>query len=270
MPYVAAALLGAIVGSFLNVVIYRLHTGRSLGGRSHCMSCGETLLWYELLPVVSYLSLRGRCNLCSSWIPIRYLIVEVLTALLFVLSWHVFGREPILLTLTLILMALLVVILVYDIRHTIIPNEFTLAVSTVALGVLSYEYWLTRDGSLVLMHLATGVAAAGFFFMLWFISKGRWIGFGDVKLVFPLGVILGGSAGFSMIVFSFWIGAGIALMLLAFEHFAGKGTTRLHFFGTPLTMKSEIPFAPFLIAGFLLTYLFHADTFSIISFFLPW
>lgn len=270
VPYVFFAILGAIVGSFLNVVIYRLHTGKSFGGRSHCMSCGETLLWYELIPVVSYFSLRGRCNMCSSWIPVRYLAVELLTAGLFVLAWHAFSATPILLALTFVLFAVFIIILVYDIRHTIIPDEMTIGVGILAALFLVYEYFLNRDLWSIGIYLVSGILVALFFWCLWYFSKGRWIGFGDVKLALPLGIILGGSAAFSMVVFSFWIGAGFALMLLGLQHLLKKGKTEMSFFGAPLTMKSEIPFAPFLLAGFILTYLFHADTFSIIEFFMPW
>ena len=257
--------LGAIVGSFLNVVIYRLHTGKSLGGRSHCMSCGEALLWYELVPVVSYLFLRGRCNMCSSYIPSRYLVVELLTAGLFILAWHVFSHDPIMLILSLLLFSILVIIFVYDMRHTIIPDDMTIGVGLIATLLLGYQYVLTHDVTALLMHVGAGIAAALFFWGLWYVSNGRWIGFGDVKLALPLGAIVGGSGAFSMIVFSFWIGAIITLLILGLQYLTRKGTTQLFFFGAPLTMKSEVPFAPFLLAGFLLTYVFHANTFSIIE-----
>ena len=265
IPYFFFLALGAIVGSFLNVVIYRLHTGKSLGGRSHCMSCGENLVWYELIPIVSYLFLRGRCNMCSSYIPSRYLFVELLTSGLFMLAWHTFSQDLVMLVLSLALFSLLVIIFVYDIRHTIIPDDMTIGVGVLAVLFLVHEYVLTRDSVIPLMHIGAGVASALFFWGLWYVSKGRWIGFGDVKLALPLGAIVGGSAAFSMIVFSFWIGAVIALLMLGIQYLARKGTTQLLFFGAPLTMKSEIPFAPFLLAGFLLTYVFHADTFSIIE-----
>lgn len=265
LPYLFIVLLGSIIGSFLNVVIYRLHTGKSLGGRSHCMSCGETLLWYELLPVISYLFLRGRCNVCASHIPRRYLAVELLTAALFVLAWHTFAFDFVPLALTLILFSFFVIIFVYDIRHTIIPDEMTIGVAVTATLLLLWQYWLTRDISSLLWHLIAGVAAAFFFWALWYYSKGRWLGLGDAKLALPLGALLGGTAAFSMIVFAFWIGAIIAVSILMFQRLVEKGKTHLHFAGRPLTMKSEVPFAPFLLAGFLFVYSFHADVFFIIE-----
>jgi len=270
VPYVFFIVLGVIMGSFLNVVIYRLHTGRSLGGRSHCMSCGKTLSWYELLPVVSYLALRGRCRGCASYIPSRYLIVEILTALLFVLGWRTFSHDPLMLVFSLVLFAFFIVILVYDIRHTIIPDEMTIGVGVLALLFLGYTYAVTGDMNALLAHIAGGLASAFFFWSLWYLSKGRWIGLGDAKLALPLGAIVGGTAAFSMVVFSFWIGAVVSLFLLALQRLLEKGTTKLLFWSVPLTMKSEVPFAPFLLASFLLTYIFHADTFSIIERLFHW
>jgi leader peptidase (prepilin peptidase)/N-methyltransferase len=256
-------ILGTIIGSFLNVVIYRLHTGRSLSGRSHCMSCGETLLWYELFPILSYLFLWGRCNVCSSYIPSRYLIVEVLTGLLYLVSWHFFSQDIFLLLIALALVSFFVVISVYDIRHTIIPDEMTLGVAVVALIFLAYQYIETRDAYLTATSIGAGAIALLFFWGLWSFSKGRWIGYGDVKLAFPLGILVGAAGVFSMIVLSFWIGALVSLSMLGLVSLIKRGKTNLHFLGAPLTMKSEVPFAPFLLAGFLLVYFAHADIFTI-------
>jgi leader peptidase (prepilin peptidase)/N-methyltransferase len=261
--YIIFFLLGSVIGSFLNVVIYRLHTGRSLSGRSHCMSCGKELSWYELFPVFSYLLLRGTCSVCSAYIPSRYLLVEVLTGTLFVLVWHIFSYDNVLLILTLVLVSVCVVMLVYDVRHMIIPDELTLAVGVVALFFLGYTVFLNRDVSLILEHMLAGGCATLFFAGLWYVSKGRWIGFGDVKLAFPFGLMVGIGGVFSMVVLSFWIGAVISLSLLGLERLTKRGKKRLHFLPSQLTIKSEVPFAPFFIAGFLAVQLFHADIFTI-------
>ena len=256
-------ILGAIIGSFLNVVLYRLHTGKSLNGRSHCMSCGKTLSWYELFPIFSYIAQGGRCRGCSAYIPSRYLFVELLTGFAFVSVWHLFSTNLILLCLYLILILILILILVYDIRHTIIPDELTLMVCSVALGFVGYAYTLTKSLAIVGESITSGIFAGGFLGGLWLISKGRWIGLGDAKLAFPLGVIVGLGGVFSMMVFSFWIGMVISLTLLLFERILKKGKTNLHFHSAPLTMRSEVPFAPFLIAGFLSVQFLHADIFDI-------
>jgi leader peptidase (prepilin peptidase) / N-methyltransferase len=269
--YIYLFVLGTLIGSFLNVVIYRLHTGRSVNGRSHCMSCGETLRWYELFPIVSYLFLRARCKYCSAYIPLRYLAVELLTGLVFMLIFYAIEFEPASLVFHLILAALLIVITLYDIRHTIIPDELTIGV-----GVLSVAYVvLLSNGAIgypslvsVGTALGAGVGAWAFFYMLWRVSKGKWLGLGDAKLALPLGVIAGSGSVVSMIVLSFWVGAAISLILLLFKRIFEAGTTTLRFPLPRLTIQSEVPFAPFLILGFLLAHLFHADIFVITSYML--
>ena len=261
-------IFGAIVGSFLNVVLYRLHTGKTLGGRSHCMSCLVTLRWYELLPVVSYLVQRGRCRSCSSCIPSRYFFVEILTGLLYILMWFTFSLSPFLFVLNAALASLFVLILVYDIAHAIIPDELTYGVFGIASIYLLYGYSVEPDMTQILSRGFAGVCGALFFFSLWYVSKGRWIGLGDAKLALPLGLIVGGVGTFSMIVLSFWVGALISLILLALERLTKRGKIRLHFLATPLTIKSEVPFAPFLILGFLFVHIFHANIFTITSIFL--
>lgn len=261
--YIVVFIFGAIMGSFLNVVIYRLHTGRSLSGRSHCMSCGKSLTWYELFPLFSYIAQKGVCRGCLAYIPTRYFVVELLTALLYVSVWHIFGSDLFLTLLYGVLASFLVVILIYDIRHTIIPDELTIAVSGIVLMLIGYEYLQAGDIVMIGERLLSGFGAGLFFWGLWYASKGRWIGLGDAKLALPLGALAYGLGAFSMVVFSFWIGACISLILLGVERLSKKWKTHLHFLSTPLTIKSEVPFAPFLIAGFLLVQFLHADIFSV-------
>lgn len=262
--YAVFFVFGAIVGSFLNVVIYRMHTGRSLNGRSHCMSCGKILAWYELFPIFSFLYLRGSCKGCSAYIPPRYLIVEILTGLLFMLVWSVSASDFILLSLNLILVSICVVMIVYDMRHMIIPDELTLMVSAIALCFFGYSLYIGGDYWILLMNNSIAAVSASFFFWgLWYMSKGKWIGFGDVKLALPFGFLVGLEGVFSMVVFSFWIGAIVSVALLGLERFSKRGKIRLHFLPPSLTIKSEVPFAPFFISGFLLVKLLHADIFTI-------
>lgn len=260
-PYFLACIafcFGAIIGSFLNVVIYRLHTGKSLAGRSHCMSCGTPLSWYHLFPLVSYLGLRGRCGHCSASFTPRYFLVEFLTAGLFALVVLTF-TDLVEIGVLLVAVSLLVVVLVYDIRHMIIPDEYVLALSGVALV---REVYMGVTGGVWQAGVMNGFAAllaAAFFFSLWYFSKGRWIGFGDVKLVLPLGLLVGSAGVFSMVVLSFWIGAIISVGLLLLQKLGGGGKPALRFLGIPLTMKSAVPFAPFLIAGCLVVLLWQVD-----------
>lgn len=260
---------GAIIGSFLNVVIYRLHTGRSVNGRSHCMSCGETLRWYELFPIISYIVLRARCRSCDAYIPIRYLMVELSMGAIFLFLYTYVLFDVIAFGLYALLASFLMVIAVYDFRHTIIPDELTLGVGVVSLLMLLYHFFLFGNVGVLVGNILAGVLAGGFLWVLWFISKGRWIGLGDAKLALPLGIIAGSAGALSMVVLSFWIGALISVSLLGMVWLLKKGKTVLHFLPRTLTMKSEVPFAPFLILGFILAHFFHADIFYITSVLVP-
>ncbi len=260
---------GAVIGSFLNVVIYRMHTGKSLNGRSHCMTCGVHLSWKELFPVVSYLVLRARCRHCTAYIPWRYLFVEVLTGISFLFLYILFAHDLVLFALHAVLAAVLIVIAVYDMRHTIIPDELTIGACVIAIIFRGYQYFLTHD-MYALVYAGVGACCAALFFWgLWYVSKGRWIGLGDAKLAFPLGLIAGSGSVFSMVVLSFWVGAGISLTLLGIQYLLRRGKMALPFLPNPLTIKSEVPFAPFLILGFICVHIFNADIFEIILFFLP-
>jgi prepilin signal peptidase PulO-like enzyme (type II secretory pathway) len=121
---------------------------------------------------------------------------------------------------------------------------------TVASGLLlAYSYWpVERHLNDITVALAAAGAGSAFFYLLWKVSSGRWLGFGDVKLAFPLGLLVGPSAVFSFVVLSFWVGAVISLSLLAFGYVRG-GKHRLQIDQKALTMKSAVPFAPFLVAS---------------------
>lgn len=253
--------LGLIIGSFLNVVIIRLNTERSLGGRSGCMSCGHTLSWHELIPVFSFLFLAGRCLKCKAKISFQYPLVELITGLVFALLFLKFQDAFFLNTLIFsftyayyaAVFSLIVVIAVYDLRHKIIPDvlSFILAI----LGFVGL-FLLNSNGMLSFsMHLPTlwgflsGFIIAAPFAFFWLISKGAWMGLGDAKLAIGLGWVLGLSRAVSGVVVAFWIGAVVGIFLVVFSKDHG--------------MKSEIPFAPYLALGALLAFLFELHLFGI-------
>lgn len=260
-----AFLFGVVIGSFLNVVIYRLHTGRSLNDRSHCLSCGHQLAWYDLFPLLSYLSLAGRCRYCHSWITPRYFLVELITGLAFVqVLWYV--QDWFLVFLLLILSAVLIVAATYDIYHMIIPDELVVIVGAIASVIVFYQFdwqWLVFGESIL-----AGLIASLTFGGLWLYSRGRWVGLGDAKLAFPLGMLVGLSEVFSLVVFSFWIGALLSVLILLIQ--AGfrknRGQKHLRFKAGNLTMKSEIPFAPFLIFAFVLVFFYHGDVLALTTY----
>lgn len=250
-------LLGTVIGSFLNVLVLRYNTGRTLAGRSGCFSCGKKLVWYELIPVLSYLVQGGKCRKCGSKISTQYPLVELGTGILFALTacelWPLFEVNstsivPVLsLVFYLVTWSILMAIIAYDIRHKIIPDglvytfiglAFVYAVFTGATA-----WWV---GAAVLM--------AAFFAALWFFSGGKWMGFGDAKLALGIGLLLGPSGGLAALILAFWIGAlfGISLLLIR---------------GRYATMKTEVPFAPFLILGTVLAFFAHIDMQGILSLF---
>jgi len=257
--------LGLIIGSFLNVYLYRFHTGKSLSGRSHCLSCGTTLKPYELIPLISYLTLFGRCRTCSSFIPVRYFLVEILTGLMFVLVALTF-TDPVKILLILLFVSVLIVVAVYDFYHMIIPDELVRVLLVVALAFQSYQWWLTADFYQFLFSLVGACAGSLFLYSLWHFSGGKWVGFGDVKLVFPLGLIVGWFGVFSMLVLSFWIGATIGLAIIGLQTLKQRGQRHLRFLPQRLTIKSAVPFAPFLILGCIGVLFFGINVVSLLSY----
>lgn len=266
-PYFLPAVVfifGLIIGSFLDVIVCRFHTGKSINGRSRCFSCGHTLSWFELFPFVSYLVLRGKCRSCEGYIPLRLLCTELSTGFLFLYVFLHTGLSLFLL-LFLVLTALLVVTVLYDYRHMIIPNEFVVAIATIGFLYLVLLVYAGIPLQMLTLHFLSALGASGFYFVLWFMSKGRWIGLGDAKLAFALGLFLYPLEAFSMVVFSFWIGAGISLSLLALQQLLKRGQKHLPFLPFTLTIKSEVPFAPFLIMSFVLVFFERAHILKLVE-----
>lgn len=232
------------------------------------------LRWYELLPLISYMTLLGRCRSCGSRIPLRYALVEGVTAALFLAAFAHYSGEWVTLFLTWALLSCLVVIVVYDLYHMIIPDEYALGLFGISLVIVTYGAFLGSaplEASLAYIgtHLASGILGGLFFAALWFFSQGRAMGLGDAKLMVPLGIVLGPLGTFSAIVLAFWIGAGISLTFLALSRIFGTGKTRLPFLPRAIRMKSEVPFAPFLALGFLSVLLFHVDILSLFALSFP-
>lgn len=250
-------IFGLIIGSFLNVVIFRMGSGRTLGGRSKCMSCGKVLKWYMLFPLLSYIFQRGRCSYCKAKLSMQYPIIEALTGLLVVMAAvhsgvSLFFFEPISFVKFLIdgiALATLVLIATYDVRHKIIPDQlsFTFAITgLLALGMRAYmgewpnlmplfvsaPKWLDLVAAPL---LALPVAA------IWYFSKGRAMGLGDAKLIWGAAWFLGLIGGLSSIVFAFWFASIPSIFLLITK----KGN-----------MHTEVPFGPFIAFAVVLVYFF--------------
>lgn len=241
-------IFGTIIGSFLNVVIYRYNSGTSpLTGRSQCFSCGRVLQWYQLIPVLSFLASRGRCAMCGVRLSWQYPIVEVLSGAIFV-AVFLLGKPAIEISILLGIFSTLLVIAVYDLRHQIIPDG--LVVLFAILGLTKFFLSVPFSEAFRFPYSWTLIAGPMLFFpfwFLWFISQGRWLGLGDGKLALGIGWFLGATLGGSAIMLAFWIGAGYALIAMAIQKILHKTKNRL-------SLQSEIPFGPFLIIAVFIVY----------------
>lgn len=185
IPYVVIFIFGTVIGSFLNVCIYRMPLHESIvSAPSHCMTCGSKLRWYDMVPVFSYIVLGGKCRNCKAKISVQYPVVEALNGILYVVICAVHGVNVMSLVYCLMASAL-VTLSVIDWRTYEIPQGINvfLAVLGVAATVL--------DRMNLKEHLIGGVCVSGFLGLLYLVSRGRAIGGGDIKLMAACGLILG-------------------------------------------------------------------------------
>ncbi len=267
--------LGAIIGSFLNVVILRTHSGAVswLKGRSHCMYCHHRLEWYDLVPILSFVSLRGQCRYCSKAISWQYALVEASTGLLFVLVYTFSigtmtldvptGDALLMLVRNLLVVCVMVILFVYDFRWQLIPDRFTLPAILFFLIFNSFLYTsaVICNPATALCYTIAGwtnyvlgaILGGGFFLIQYVISKGKWIGGGDIRLGVLMGVILGLSGTAIALFVSYMVGAlwGMSLIL------AGKKK-----------MGSAIPFGTFLSIGTVIVLLWLPQITGLIQYYL--
>lgn len=254
-------LFGLIVGSFLNVLILRWGE-RRLTGRSSCTSCGRSLAWYELVPIVSWLALLGRCRTCAARISLQYPLVEAGSGVVFALiGASLLPMFPKLLSLP--IAALLIAIAVYDLRHTLIPDAWVWALNALSVISIFAFSWNLAAGTWHLSLLAGPLVALPLF-AFWFFSRGAWMGFGDVKLGLAMGWLLGASDGLFALFLAFVIGGAISAVLLFYSSAAFRAlrvrftpSTRSPHAFSAYTMKSEVPFGPFLVVATLIVWISH-------------
>ncbi|MBP7740747.1 prepilin peptidase [Candidatus Woesebacteria bacterium] len=240
---------GTIIGSFLSVVILRSIAGENwVNGRSRCDSCRKTISWYDNIPLLSFLILRGKCRHCKKPILPLHPMVEMLTGVLFM--WWYWGgflffkltqapysvMQPLFwLTVGIIL----IYIFIMDLNYMIIPDKAVIAL--ISLAVI-YRLMLSISGIMQPMDLFKTIVAAviscAFFFCLWFFTKGKGMGFGDVKLSIPLAILLGPQKTLVGMFLAFLIGAVVGIILVLLKK---------------SKMKAAIPFGPFLIIGTIIS-----------------
>ncbi|PIP73985.1 MAG: prepilin peptidase [Candidatus Lloydbacteria bacterium CG22_combo_CG10-13_8_21_14_all_47_15] len=263
---IAAFMFGTIIGSFLNVVILRFRTKETLGGRSRCFSCGKELSWYELVPILSFLYQGGRCRTCGSHISWQYPIVEAVTGFMAVGAVIAFYSRLPLYDAALnfgfffLLGCVGIILAVYDFKHMILPDEFVWLFNAVAVTSLvpPLATRITADGSFV-----AGIAFFAFFASLWFVSGGRWMGLGDAKLSLGIGWFLGWSGGGMALLVAFSTGAMVGVLLIAASKFRALFLPERY-----ATLKSEIPFGPFMLLGVFIIALSGIDFMTLTSFFI--
>jgi prepilin signal peptidase PulO-like enzyme (type II secretory pathway) len=252
LTLVSFFILGAIVASFIGVVAARLNTGQSfLTGRSRCDACDAPLAPRALVPIFSFFLLRGRAACCGARISLFAPLTEALLGVLFVLAYLRLGLGSALAAM-LVSLALVLALVLYDLTHQILPPALLYpfvgcAAITSYLTAASHAdfYWTLVVATLIAASLAA----------LHFFSGGRAMGLADTPLSFGLALLVG-SAALTGFVFSFWIGAVIGIVLLLQRPVGSR-------------MGVEVPFAPFLAAGFLLAYFTQWNLFTLIAVSLP-
>lgn len=243
-------IFGICIGSFLNVAIFRVAEGRSvIKGRSKCKTCEEPISARDLIPILSFFILRGRCRKCKSIISWQYPIVELATGILFLVFFLKFSQgwfaSPFVQSIegmyTLvrdwIFLAFLIVIFVYDLRHMFILDRFTIPAMIVAIVL---NIWI---GAIPASSLIIGaVILGGFFYLQFVLSNGVWVGGGDIRMGALMGLMLGLNQGLVALFIAYLLGAIIGVMLLltkrvgrktpiAFGTFMAIGTAVILFFG---------------------------------------
>lgn len=232
--------LGLAVGSFLNVLIYRLPLGLGIRGRSFCPHCKKTIRWFDNVPLLSFLLLGGKCRRCHSPIGWQYPAVELITAALFVVTFSFLSSERIMnqesgimgmieLLYSLLILSLLIVIFFIDLRHKIIPDLLVFPAI-----IVTFLYISIIHNSLFIIHFLAAIGAFAFFLTLFLFTRGRGMGFGDVKLAFLMGLILGFPNIVVALYLAFLTGAVVSIILVL------RGRKRL---------KDAIAFGPFLVIG---------------------
>jgi leader peptidase (prepilin peptidase)/N-methyltransferase len=255
MEYTLAAaffVVGACVGSFVNVAVLRFGFSERDNPRSHCAACMAQLSVLDLVPVFSYIVLSGRCRRCGSRVSLQYPVVEIICGVLFATSVVVLGpylaiTDFLVLGTYLGFWASLLALVVYDIRHTLVPLPFIwVTLGFVVVSVLLRGTYVDAVGA--------ALVCGGFFACIHFLTRGKGMGIGDAYVAALIGGMLGLVSGVWASALGVWIGAAVGVLLLAankvFPH------ARLLLLGHRVTLKSEVPFAPFLALGAVLAFLF--------------
>jgi leader peptidase (prepilin peptidase)/N-methyltransferase len=232
LAIVLAAVVGALIGSFLNVCIYRMPRQTSIvWPASACPACGRPLSWFENVPIVSWLLLRARCRTCRARISIQYPIVEIVTAIMFAAAWWYYGLGPLLFS-RLLFGCALIVLFAIDLEHHLLPNAITLPGIAVGflLSFITEPGWVSSLFGILLGAGTLFLIAEGYYRL----RHEEGLGFGDVKMLAMIGAFVGWKLTFLTLVLASFSGTVVGLILIAVK----RGT-----------LKYALPFGTFLALG---------------------
>lgn len=242
-------LFGSSIGSFLNVLIDRPSKGEGIGGRSHCDYCQEKIIWYDLVPILSFLFLKGKSRCCHKRLSLQYPLVEIITGLVFVFIFKnaIFGQGVMEKIILLGLVSTLIVVFFSDFKYQLI-SDWTL-LSFFVFSVLFHMQGLYGSSLAFLSNRLTYYFVSGLviglpIFLIYFFSKEKAMGLGDVYLSVVTGFLLGASKGFIALYIAFVCGAIYGLILIVARR---------------KKMKSRVAFGPFIVLG-CLTLLFYGNS----------
>ncbi|MCX6782844.1 MAG: prepilin peptidase [Candidatus Levybacteria bacterium] len=230
--YIVFFCIGVSIGSFLNVLIDRIPRRESfIFSSSHCEFCQTKLKWIELIPIFSFLFLGAKCRTCHKNLSSRYILIEIFTGLQFFLTIYFRGDQSLIhILLILLILSCFTALFFSDLKDGILLDEFS-----ISLLIFSIIFVLITMPALFWNHVFTSIISFGLFFFLFIITKGRGMGFGDVKLAGVIGILLGGVYTFMAIYIAFLTGAIVSIILVII------GRRKFH--------GGTIPFGPFMILG---------------------
>lgn len=237
----ASFVIGTAFGSFIGVVAQRLHVKQYLNSRSKCLSCSHELAWKDMIPIVSCLSLRGRCRYCKCYFGYSHLFFELAFGLVSLLLAYKYLTIPLSVVALLsfayyyFIFVILGIIFLYDSAHKIIPRRLIFIFIIVSTLRLIYDAYQISDYT----KLADPFFVALPYFLLFLFTLGRGVGFGDILLYFGVGSLLGIDKGFLVLLLSLWIGTFYTLPLLLLKK---------------VKARSAIAFAPFIITAFTIVF----------------
>lgn len=246
---ILAFIFGLVIGSFLNVLISRLPEGKSILGFSKCLKCGVKIDWYDNIPILSFLILKGRCRNCRAKISWQYPLVELLTAFLFLPSFLIYGGDLFFLVFIMFLISLLIAVAFIDLNRFLIPDNLIFIgflVSLVYLLVFSFTS-ASPDCQIISCSFKNSIFGLSFFagilLSLFFITRGKGMGLGDVNLAGLLGFVFGLKNAITVFYLTFFIGFIVAIILVVFKKAGLKSKVPL---GLVMAMAAIL----FLLSGF--------------------